>query len=60
MPVKITKIQQKYFDAARLDALQKTMEGSLPLDSGLRLDVMIALTLLKDCFKYGFIERVDE
>lgn len=60
MGTKAIKIQQKYLDLARVEALQVKLEEKLPSDSGLRLDVLIALSVLKDCFKYGFVERVDE
>lgn len=60
MPVKITKIKQKYLDLERLAALQKTLESCLPSDCGLRLEVMIAFSLLKECFQAGFVERIDE
>lgn len=57
MPVKINKIKQKYLDLERIEALRVKLEEKLPPDGELRLDVLIALSLLKDCFKYGFIER---
>lgn len=60
MPVKVAKIHQKYIDLERIEALQKKLDEQLPSNSGLRLDVLIALSVLKDCFKYGFVERVDE
>lgn len=60
MPVKVAKIHQKYIDLERIEALRIKLEEKLPSDSGLRLDVLIALSVLKDCFKYGFVERVDE
>lgn len=59
MPVKINKIKQKYLDLERIEALRVKLEEKLPPDGELRLDVLIALSLLKDCFKYGFIERVE-
>lgn len=60
MPVKVAKIHQKYIDLERIEALQKKLDEQLPSNSSLRLDVLIALSVLKDCFKYGFVERVDE
>lgn len=60
MASKAIKIQQKYLDLARVEALRIKLEEKLPSDSSLRLDVLIALSVLKDCFKYGFVERVDE
>lgn len=60
MASKAIKIQQKYLDLERIEALRIKLEEKLPSDSGLRLDVLIALSVLKDCFKYGFVERVDE
>lgn len=60
MGTKVSKIKQKYLDLARVEALRIKLEEKLPPDSGLRLDVMIALSILAECFKYGFVERVDE
>ena len=60
MGTKVSKIKQKYLDLERIEALRIKLEEKLPPDSGLRLDVMIALSVLKECFKYGFVERVDE
>lgn len=60
MASKAIKIQQKYLDLERIEALRIKLEEKLPSNSSLRLDVMIALSVLKDCFKYGFVERVDE
>ena len=60
MGTKVSKIKQKYLDLERIEALRIKLEEKLPSDSSLRLDVMIALSVLKDCFKYGFVERVDE
>lgn len=57
---KVNKIRQSYLDLERVEALQRRLEEALPNDSGLRLDVMIALAVLKDCFKSGFVERVEE
>lgn len=57
---KSIKIKQQYLDLEQIDALQKRLENSLPNDAGLRLDAMIALSILKDCFKYGFVEKVDK
>ena len=60
MGTKASKIKQKYLDLARVEALRVKLEEKLPPDSGLHLDVMIALSILSECFKYGFVERVDE
>lgn len=60
MASKVLKIKQKYLDLARIEALRVKLEEKLPPDSGLHLDVMIALSVLKDCFKCGFVERGDE
>ena len=60
MASKSIKIKQKYLDLARVEALRVKLEDKLPADSGLRLDVIIALSILSECFKYGFVERVDE
>ena len=60
MGMKVSKIKQKYLDLARVEALRIKLEEKLPPDSGLHLDVMIALSVLSECFKYGFVERVDE
>lgn len=57
MALKVSKIKQKYLDLERIEALRVKLEEKLPPDGELRLDVLIALSLLKDCFKYGFIER---
>ena len=57
---KVNKIRQSYLDLERVEALQRRLEEALPNDSGLRLDAMIALAVLKDCFKCGFVERVGE
>lgn len=57
---KVNKIRQSYLDLERVAVLQRRLEEALPNDSGLHLDVMIALSVLKECFKYGFVERVDE
>lgn len=60
MASKPIKIKQKYLDLGRIEALQVKLEEKLPADSGLHLDVIIALSILSECFKYGFVERVDE
>ena len=60
MASKASKIKQKYLDLARIEALRIKLEEKLPPDSGLRLEVMIALSILSECFKYGFVERGDE
>lgn len=60
MASKSIKIKQKYLDLGRIEALRIKLEDKLPADSGLHLDVIIALSILSDCFKCGFIERVDE
>lgn len=60
MGTKASKIKQKYLDLERIEALRIKLEEKLPPDSGLRLDAMIALAVLKDCFKCGFVERVGE
>lgn len=60
MGTKASKIKQKYLDLERIEALRIKLEEKLPPDSGLRLDAMIALAVLKDCFKSGFVERVGE
>ena len=60
MGTKASKIKQKYLDLERIEALRIKLEEKLPPDSGLRLDAMIALAVLKDCFKHGFVERVGE
>ena len=60
MGTKVSKIKQKYLDLERIEALRIKLEEKLPPDSGLRLDAMIALAVLKDCFKCGFVERVGE
>lgn len=62
MNKKSSSLTQRYFDAEKIVALQNKLEARLNTtsDSGLRLDVMIAFSLLTDCFKAGFIERVDE
>ena len=57
---KVNKVRQSYLDLERVEVLQRRLEEALPNDSGLRLDAMIALAVLKDCFKCGFVERVDE
>ena len=57
---KVNKVKQSYLDLERVEALQRRLEEALPNDSGLRLDAMIALAVLKDCFKHGFVERVGE
>lgn len=60
MASKSIKIKQKYLDLGSIEALRVKLEEKLPADSGLHLDVIIALSILSDCFKYGFVERVDE
>ena len=57
---KVNKVRQSYLDLERVEVLQRRLEEALPNDSGLRLDAMIALAVLKDCFKCGFVERVGE
>lgn len=57
---KVNKVRQSYLDLERVEVLQRRLEEALPNDSGLRLDAMIALAVLKDCFKRGFVERVGE
>lgn len=60
MASKVSKIKQKYLDLEGIESLRIRLEEKLPADSGLHLDVMIALSILSECFKYGFVERVDE
>ena len=57
---KVNKVRQSYLDLERVEMLQRRLEEALPNDSGLRLDAMIALAVLKDCFKCGLVERVGE
>ena len=57
---KVNKVRQSYLDLERVEALQRRLEEALPNDSGLRLDAMIALAVLKDRFKCGFVARVGE
>lgn len=57
MPSKTSKIQQKYLDEAQ-SCSQTALEDRLEANSNLRL-VLITLSLLKDCCKYGFIKMID-
>ena len=57
---KVNKVRQSYLDLERVETLQRRLEEARPNDSGLRLDAMIALAVLKDYFKCSFVERVWE
>ena len=53
------RITQKYIDVETIDELKQRITTKLitTADSELKMDLMIALDLLKECFSHKFIER---